>query len=401
MKRSMLILLVLSMFLQVVALDRYQYTAPEFMQCIYDQYSRNYLNINAMGRGNTGAAFQEGVENAMINPAGFTTELTTFHFEFIHKTDMEEMNHTRFRQHDATSIYETNSLQSYQSNNPFAYVGIGFQPVNGLSVGLSYSMDQSLEYMDFTREMSDDSFYTLEPSYVQSRLSLATSYAFNNLRLGLNVHYCIYTLDDYRYYYQNNRTDVQETAFRFQPGFQYDFKSVTIGASYMPKTTKTFDLDNDEKYDVTFPSVLTAGVLFRYKEFRAAADIEYERCSEQADDFDDRTRMKLGFEYDYMYSTLRCGFMYVPGVFTGEYDYPDGGFGGNQNPYYPAEGYDYGLIEDNDQAFITGGFTIKSSIADVSFGIMSDVIGDAPVTMGMLGVTIDSERFTVPRRHRN
>ncbi len=396
--KTLLLLLVLSLVLQMVAQDRISYAAPEFMQCIYDQYSKNYLNINAMGRGNTGTAFQEGLENAGANPAGFTAECTAVHFEFIHKNNVREMNEIEFRQNDAIFTYETRKRQTYQSTNPIAYAGVGFRVVDGLSAGFSYGMTQSIEYEDFTREMSDDSYYILSPSYTASRLSLTTSYAFKQLRAGLNIHYCIYQLDDYRYYYQNNRTDATETLFRFQPGIQYDLKHFTIGASYTPKASHTFDLDNEERYDVTFPSVLSGGVVFRMKDFRASGDVEYERCSEQSSDFDDRIRWKAGIEFDYLYSTLRLGFMYVPGVFAGEYEYPDGGYGGNQNPYYPAEGYDYGRIGDSDQAFLTAGFTMRSALGDFSFGIMTDIIGDVPVTMGMIGITLDSERMPTPRR---
>ena len=399
MKRSdLLIILVLSMFLPVVAQDSYQYTAPEFMQCIYDQYSRNYLNINAMGRGHTGAAFNEGIENATINPAGFTTDKFMVHMEFFQKGNATEMNETEFRQ-KVPENSDTRSRQTYQSTNPFAYLGIGFSPLEHLSLGLSYSMDQSLEYTEFTREMKDDTFYSLTPSYAQSRLSLATSYAIKTLRLGMNIHYCIYTLDDYRYYYNLNRTDVTETTFRFQPGIQYDYKFVSAGVSYMPKTELAFDLDNGEEYDVTFPSVLTAGLLFRIKDIRVAGDIEYEKCSEQSDMFDDRLRMKFGLEYDYLTATLRVGYMQVPGVYTGYYEYPKGEFSASQHEdYFPADSHDTGYIDENDQAFLTGGFTIKTFLADISFGLMSDIAGDVPVTMGMLGITIDSERLGKPRR---
>ncbi len=397
MKRSnLLIILVLSMFLPVVAQDSYQYTAPEFMQCIYDQYSRNYLNINAMGRGHTGAAFNEGIENAMINPAGFTTKMTTVHMEFFQKGNVTEMNETEFRQYDANYNYETRPRQTYQSTNPFAFFGVGFRVIDNLSAGFSYSMDQSIEYVDFTREMKDESYYTLTPSYTQSRLSLATSYALKDLRVGMNIHYCIYILDDYRYYYQVNRTDMTETTFRFQPGIQYDYKFVSAGVSYTPKTDVTFDLDNGEKYDVTFPSLLTAGLLFRLDKIRFAGDIEYEKCSEQSDMFDDRLRWKIGMEYDYLESTLRIGFMEVPGVYSGSYLFPGKEGSSYDNPYAPIDSTGY--IGDNDQSFLTAGFTIKTFLADISFGIMGDIKGDVPVTMGMLGITVDAARLGKPSR---
>ncbi len=362
------------------AAERIDYAAPEFMQSIYDQFSVNYLNAEAVGRGHTGVAVTGDVYSTLINPAGFRAEKTHAYIELFLKPSITEMN-TEVFQNNRGDEFE---LQNYSSENPFGIAGVGIHLTNEWSMGFIYACAQTLEYNSFNRPTQSDDVMEMDPSFSHIEFVTANSFSINEFGAGLNIIVDYYSLKDYRNYWELGRDDETCYLLRLQPGVRWEKGRVSLGASYVTAVDHTFNLKYGETYDTTIPASLTVGGAYRFNELRLLADIQQEWCSGQSSDFDDRTRMMFGIEIPKAPYTFRMGCMSVPGVYEGEYSFPgtNNSNNGMQNYeiYSPKEGYDWGNIDQSDQLFITGGVSYAFASGALHVGAMADVLGDVPVT---------------------
>jgi len=389
MKRLLTLVMVL-VAASSLAAEQIPCAAPEFIQCIFDQYSVNYLNAQAIGRGHTGVATAGGVNSVLINPASLELDAAYSYFELFLKPSIEEMN---------TKVFENNNNDAYVSQNyisesPFGIVGFGM-PAGSLYLAFTFSTPQSLEYDSFARELNSEDEIILHPSFVRYQFATTLATRWRDFSFGLNLLADLYSQKDYRSYWQMGRQDTSDWLLRAQAGVRWRRESLELGVAYTPAVDKEFDLDYQEEYDTTIPAVLTAGAAWRLGSVKLLADVEHQACSQQSSYYDDRIRLKFGVEkYSGPY-TLRAGAMHVSGVYSGEVAFPDAPDSISvQNTYYlPKEDQAYIVIPENDQLFITGGISYAFRSGDLHLGVMADVLGDVPVVQLYTSFSLNMESF--------
>ena len=67
------------------------FPAPQYMLPMYDNYTQNYLNCIAVGRGFTVMAAPGTIENAVNNPATLVSDNSFAYLEFIVKPPISEI----------------------------------------------------------------------------------------------------------------------------------------------------------------------------------------------------------------------------------------------------------------------------------------------------------------------
>ncbi|MCD4828560.1 MAG: hypothetical protein K8R90_03910 [Candidatus Cloacimonetes bacterium] len=392
MYRFIISLLLLTMTVALVA-EGIPYAAPEFIQSIFDQFSRNYLNAEAVGRGHTGVALPGGINSVLINPASLQLDGAYAYMELFLKPNIDEMNTKPFRNSRPQDVYIT---QEYNSTIPFGIVGFGMPVHPRLDMALVFAVPQSIKFDSFARETQDNGCQTLRPSFTHSQFVVTGSSHWGDLSLGLNLLADLYIQKDYRNYWMFGREQRTDFALRAQPGIRWQHGVLALGGSFTSPATIAFDMNYDEDYNVTIPMVIAAGAACTLGSVTLAADVEHEMCSQQSDDFDDRTRLKFGAEKRQGPYTARVGVMQSPGVFAGELSFPDKPAiaEGSQNSYYwplvtDEENHAYAVIPENDQLFFTGGLSYAFRAGDLHLSMMADMLGDVPVAQIYMAFSVN------------
>jgi len=355
------------------------FVAPQFLQSYYDHYSNNYLNAISAGRGHTGVGLVGNIENALQNPAAFTTDHSQMYFEIFIKPPITEINKLQD--------------QHYESLVPIGMWAYGFKVGEHFCLGANYSEPQSIEYNSFSIDLTTGDLVFRYPSYYLYQLTATGNYEWKNLRIGINLINQMFSFKDQIFLGSAlfDRVDHTDYALRFQPGLFYQYKNSSIGASYIPTTKHSFDLQY-QTFDTTLPSQLNAGIGINYKASRFASDINFLKCSEMSDKFKDRLTVKAGIETDYHKYTLRCGFMSVPGVWKGIYNIPSVPFEDPADSVYYVPGS--GLIKETAQSMITGGFTWHSDFVDFTMAFVQDIQHNVNYTEVFGSMSINISKFS-------
>ena len=377
MKRLAIIVLTL-LTLSTIFAQNTEYSAPEFMQSYYDSYSRNYLNSLAVGRGNTGAARIDNIENVSLNPAGFYTDHTELYFEFIIKPTADEIGHLK--------------NNSYSSSVPVSFFGYGFSFFNNISTGLYYALPQSIEYKSFKIELPTESVINRKSKFMVHRLGFVNSVKLNNLSLGVDVQYDMYRYDNLLINGSTRKIDLEENLLNFNVGAIYSILPyLNVGLTYANSMEQEFDADF-VTYDVTIPAKASAGISYMYLDDASVnLDLEQRFYSQMSDAYNDVTVFKLGLEQSKKQSVFRLGTIYIPEIFKGTVNTP---FITENNPYYP-ENFNGGVeeIDNGDQCYLTIGYTLEMENFNFTLTGMQTVISEIHSTQLFISLGINVSEF--------
>lgn len=383
MKRSILtavlVILTVGLFSSEVS-----YSAPEFMQAYYDAYSNNYINTLASGRGNTGVAKIENVENVLLNPAGFSTDHTEMYIEFMVKPEKKEIGHLKD--------------ESYVANKPFTFVGFGFSMVNNLSTALYYSMPKSLEYDRYTiDDYGTAIIQDRKPEYNHYRFGFVNSFMLQHLSLGFDLNYNLHSMENMLINGVSSKIDLSEGALSFSSGLLYKVNNrLNLGLAYNHSSEVEFDTEYLD-WIVTVPAKFSAGLSYYYIE-DSVINIDYERRmnSQMSEYYDDLNIFKLGLEQQIRNSIIRFGAMYIPSTFSGEVQLPVAQLASEIIPHYPNN-FNDGVEEilSNEQTFLTIGYTLNLEELTFNLSGMQAIASEMKTTQLSLSIGVNLTDFDI------
>ncbi len=364
------------------------FKSPEFMQPMFDSFSRNRLNTKAMGRGHIGVPVCEGIENALLNPAGFRVDGNDTYVEVSFKPEVEDYsdfyNYSEgfigddFYQRSELTIENRNS--KIGSAYPSGIISYGKKLGSSANLGFSFSIPQSLDLSNYAHVSQAGEVYSFDTSLRQFDLTVSANYELpvDGLTVGLNTTMNIIDIASERKHFNYGQYDENVAYLSLMPGFLYKKDILTLGATFKTGTEQDFDMGFGEKYTVSIPPVIAGGIALETSKATLLGEINFEKTSDLNPGFDDRMIIKVGLEKKNNKTTFRVGFINMPEVFSGNYNLPM-----SDMPEYHSvdwlNDYNYGSIISNNATFITGGLTYEGKAFDLN-GAFSADIGDTGAT---------------------
>jgi hypothetical protein len=380
MKTTLMLLTLLLISQVALAADdieqfRYDNIAPDFLASFYDHYTVNLLNARSLGMGGTAVSMQGGIEYALVNPAAFRAGMFQLYLEGNVKASVKEMNSYALYEEDNNEA----ESQNLESGMPSGMFGFGFAPTPYLSLGTSFSLPQTVRYSMLTRELKTGAFLDRFPTMNNYQTTFTVTGHYEPVSIGLNVIYNYYTFRELRIIAQHfDRIIFEKGLLRFQPGIYYSNDHIAIGASYKFAAEEEIKMGNSEPYyhiyDTHFPAVFETGISYNFRDdMIIALALEFEQTSKQYELFDDRLKMKIGFEKELENYNIRAGIISVPGIYTGGFGVPEDSITEGEFEFYPLP-YDHGIVAKTDQLLVTGGLTYFLPDVDVNLAFAKDVL---------------------------
>lgn len=357
--------------------DPLEFPAPQYMLPIYDHYTINYLNVEALGRGFTTNATLGGVENAVNNPATLAGEKSALYMELAIKPPISEIN--------------PDNDQMYASPIPFGMFGFSGKLGKGLLGAISYNVPKSIVYDAFSVEIGAGlGAVTRNPTYYLHQFTTTLAGKTGNLRYGINLHQQLHQFKDITVIYSFARLDETYYILRIQPGIVYKWNNINLGASFMPQTARKMDI-GFLYYKTMLPWKVNTGLSAEFNNNRISIDAEWEEFSRMDAKFKDRFTVKGGVEKRIRNVTYRIGLASLLGVYEGEYILPQ------RNVVTPADTMWWGVvpkggtIEKTDQINATIGFSYHFKGGKISMGLMRDLLGNVPSTQFAMALGFNLE----------
>ena len=141
MRRYLLILMALGVLGTALGAQTLDFPQPQYVNPIFDSFTRNYMSTSAMGRGYTGLAIPGGVDNVLLNPAGHLPDKAALHLELLVKPPVDS---DMYAMAD-TSVFYQMSPQVMTSPVPVGVVGGGGRIGPNFTFGLLYSMPKAIK----------------------------------------------------------------------------------------------------------------------------------------------------------------------------------------------------------------------------------------------------------------
>ncbi|MCB5224576.1 MAG: hypothetical protein WCY21_07000 [Candidatus Cloacimonadaceae bacterium] len=364
---------------------------PQYMNPFFDSFTRNYISTSAMGRGSTGIALPGGVDNVLINPAGYDPDKPTLHLEMLAKVPVDVNTHAIAD----TAVYYKLSPQTMSSPVPLGIVGGGGKIGNHFTYGLLYSLPKTVKVDYFGVEINMGAGLIMRyPSYFLNQFTANAAWHMDNFHLGLNLHNQIHYLNDVTILRTFASIRDYKYLLRPQLGFLYTGETVNAGLTATPPQNFDWDL-TFAQYDSVLPLQMGLGVAYHKDGTNLTAELDFEQNSAISADFKDRHSIHLGAEKTIRRYTYRAGYIYNPQVWDGNFRLPD------------AQGYasadtvsiwwdavmPIGHIGKNSQHIITLGGTWSHPDVRVNLAGMIDVAGKAPVAQVNLSVDLYFSAF--------
>ncbi|MCB5251250.1 MAG: hypothetical protein LHW49_08860 [Candidatus Cloacimonetes bacterium] len=383
---GILLLFIISLYAQAV-----DYVGPDFAQGFYDQYSKNYLNADMVGRGHTGMALPGGVDYAHHNPAAMLDDYSSMILEIAIKARVDEFN----------------DLQNnkYQSNSPLNSIGFSFAPFNNTHFGFSYNLENSLEYNSFERPLPQtDTSVDYKPKYANNQILLSFAHELNkHISFGVNGIVNVHSFREYRNEGKVDLISFNKAYYRIQPGLLYQSEFVNLGASFV----HAVDVNYKHKYidyNMTIPAELKAGIAIKFNnDLIVLADTDFTLYSQQAKYMNDQAVFKLGIEKrfenpfikigDY---SLKLGFIYSPKIYSGEYNVPN--YSSDSLDEFHPNFYnaipDIGFIKPVDLRLLTIGTTVRiKNDVQLNMGYILDTSKDVGLNQLVVSLKFDLAVF--------
>ncbi len=373
-----IICLALSMVLmgQAIPLD---FPLPQYMNPIYDGFSRNYVNATAAGSGYTGVSKPGRVEQILLNPAGYLIDDATMYVNMNVKPPISEMDYR--------------AEARYSSPIPFGMIAYGFGIGPKLNAAIAYSMPKSLILDDFSIILGQGaSLLQRYPTYNLHQFTANLGYHSENLHVGLNLHNQLHYLDDIIIHQTFDRVKKYTYVLRPELGMIYETRHLNFGFTGMPEQNISIDTPYVD-YDSVLPMTLGGEITYKHENRNFSIGAEYEQSSSVSDSFDDRLRLRGGYDVRVGKFTYRCGFMTNPGVYKGDFLYPQNPSSSEETAYAWNEVPTGGNIGDTDQYMLTGGFTYHHKDGTINLSLVKDLAGNFPITQINLAVSVYLSSF--------
>lgn len=353
--------------------DSLEFPQPQFMNPIFDSFSRNYISTAAMGRGYTGVALTGGVDHVLLNPAGQNPDKAMLHLEMLIKPPV---NVNYYAAEDTTGGYTMTPDDRLSSPVPFGIVGAGGQ-LGNFTGALLYSLPKTVKLDDFSVEMNLGGYLLSRyPTFNLHQLTANLGWHCREFNLGVNLHNQFYYVGDLTYLRTFERIRETKYVLRPQLGFLYAGEAVSAGLSVTPPQNFDWDL-KFRQYDTVLPLQATLGAAYRKGVGTFTAELDFEQSSAISDAFQDRYTIRAGAEATIRRFTYRAGYAFSPEVWHGDFLLPDAASDTT------AIWWDFilpgGNVKKNTQHLLSLGTSWHHRDLNLNLAFLMDVGGQAPV----------------------
>jgi hypothetical protein len=390
MRRNIICLLFLGLLgtaLSAQSPDALNFPQPQYVNPIFDSFTRNYMSTSAMGRGYTGLAILGGVDNVLKNPAGYRPDKASLHLEMLVKPPVESDIYAMAD----TSVYYRMTKENMLSPVPVGIVGGGGTIGPNFTYGLLYSMPKSIKVDNFGVEVNMGYGLIMRyPSFFLNQLTANAAWHKDNFHVGLNLHNQIYHLGDVTFLRSFERIISDKYVLRPQLGLLYSGESLSAGLSMVPQQNVNWDL-KFAQYDTRLPLSLALGVAYNKNNAVFTAEVDYEQCSAISDAFKDRYTFHAGLEKTVRRYTYRAGYIYHPQVWEGDFLIPDAC--SDTISIWWAAVLPQGRVGKNNQHILTLGTSWNHPDVRVNLSGLIDVAGQAPIAQVSLSADLFFSAF--------
>lgn len=369
-----LALLLGSLGLAAQSADSLDFPQPHFVNPIFDSFTRNYISTSAMGRGYTGIAIPGGVDNVLLNPAGYAPDKASLHLEMLIKPPVDAIF---YAEHDTLTGYTMTPEDRMTSPVPFGIVAGGGMIGYNFSYGLLYSLPKTIKVDDFSVEMNMGAYLLSRyPSFYLHQFTANAAWHSERFHVGLNLHNQIYQIGDLTFLRSFERINNSKYVLRPQVGLLYTGDSFNAGLSLVPPQNTSWDL-KFVQYDTKLPLNIVAGGAYKKNNAQFTAEVDFEQSSALTDKYVDRYTLRLGAEKTVRKFTYRAGYIYHPEVWHGHYRLPDAD--SDTLSIWWDDILAGGKVEKNTQHILTVGTTWHSPDVRINLAFLIDVAGRAPI----------------------
>lgn len=361
----LLAMLMAALGLAAQSADSLEFPSPQFVNPIFDSFSRNYISSSAMGRGYTGVAIPGEVDNVLINPAAYIPSKASLHLELLVKPPVD------------VDFYSPEDRLT--STAPFGVVGVGGKLLPNVTGALLYSLPKTLKLDDFSVEMNMGYYVLMRyPSFNLHQVTANAAWQLGDLSIGLNLHNQVYYLSDVTFLRTFERIRQGKYFLRPQLGLLYSGDKFNAGLSVTPPQNANWDLKYVE-YDTQLPLNAVLGAAYKTGNARFTAEADFEQDSAISDAYKDRYTIRLGAETTIRRFSYRAGYIYHPEVWHGNYKLPVNTTANADTALWWNDVPLGGFLGENTQHILTAGASWHHRDANLNLGFLIDVAGKAPV----------------------
>ncbi|MDY0111445.1 MAG: hypothetical protein WC179_01285 [Candidatus Cloacimonadaceae bacterium] len=365
-----------------------EFPQPQFINPIFDSFTRNYVSTSAMGRGYTGITIPGGVDNALLNPAAYLPDKAALHLELLAKPSIRV---DFYAAQDTSTGYNMTANDRLTSPVPFGIFAVGSSLGDHFSYGFLYSMPKTVRMDDFSIATNMGLSLILRyPTFNLHQITANAAFHHNQFHLGVNLHNQFYYLGDVTFLRTFDRVRDTKYILRPQFGFLYTGNNLNAGFTLTPPQNVIWDLSYVE-YDTKLPLNLSGGLAYKNNGTQLAAEIEYEQCSAIYDEFKDRYTFHLGAEKRINQFTYRLGYIYHPEVWHGDYLLPDAA--ADTVSIWWDKILPGGTVNQNTQHILTGGFSWHHKDVNVNLAGLVNVANTAPISQISLSIDLYFSAF--------
>lgn len=365
--------------------DSLDFPQPQFVNPIFDSFTRNYISTSAMGRGHTGIAIPGGVDNVLLNPAGYIPDKASLHLEMLIKPPVDVEFYEDIMA--GTSITPEDRLVSPV---PFGMLAGGGTLWRDITFAGIYSLPKTLTLDDFAVEINmGDNWVSRTPVFNLHQFTGNLAWHGERLHAGLNLHGQLYYLSDVTFLRTFEKIQDTKAILRPQLGFMYTGEKINAGLSFTPEQSAKWDLKY-AVYDTKLPMNIVAGAAYKKGDARFTAEVDFEQCSAISEDYSDRFTVRLGAETRVRKFTYRAGYIYHPEVWNGYYRLPDAASDTTSIWWDIPQG---GKVGENTQHIVSVGTSWHHKEGSINLAFLMDVAGKAPVAQINLSLDLYFSAF--------
>lgn len=387
MRKIHLILVALGILGMALSAQTLNFPQPQYVNPIFDSFTRNYISTSAMGRGNTGLAIPGGVDNVLLNPAGYLPDKASLHLELLIKPPVDSDIYAMAD----TSVYYQMSPQVMTSPVPVGIVGGGGRIGPNFTFGLLYSMPKAIKVDFFGVEINQGAgLIQRYPAYYLNQITANAAWHKDNFHVGLNLHNQIHRLGDVTFLRSFERINNSKYILRPQLGLLWGGETLSAGLSVEPPQNADWDL-KFAQYKSILPLNIAFGGAYSKNGAHLTAEVDYDQCSAISDSFKDRYTIRLGVEKTIRRYTYRAGYIHHPQIWSGEFYLPDA-CSDTTSIWWDAV-MPVGQVTKNTQHIITVGTSWNHPDVRVNLAGLINVSRQAPIAQVGLSVDLKFSAF--------
>ena len=387
MRRTLLWLAVFMLLGTALAAQPLEFPQPQYLNPIFDSFTRNYISTSAMGRGHTGLAIPGGVDNVLKNPAGYRPDKASLHLELLVKPPVDSEIYALAD----TSVYYQMTPETMNSPVPVGIIGGGGKIGPNFTYGLLYSLPKSIKVDNFGVEINMGyGLIQRYPSFYLNQITANAAWHKDDFHVGLNLHNQIYQLGDVTFLRSFERIRDTKYVLRPQLGLLYSGETLSAGLSVVPQQNVDWDL-KFASYETRLPLNLALGMAYGKNDAFLTAELDFEQCSAISPAFRDRYTIHVGAEKTIRRYTYRAGYIYHPQIWSGQFNLPDAR--SDTISIWWGAVMPFGQVTKNTQHIITVGTSWNHPDARVNLAGLINVSKQAPVAQVSLSLDLYFSAF--------